>query len=337
MLQFDLVWAFLLLPLPQLVWWLTPAHQERVEAVRAPFFARLAALTGQRGSRGSVVLTRSTTGWVVLLVSWLSLVTALGRPIWLGEPQTTVESARDLMLAVDLSGSMDIEDFVDPAGDRSTRLDGVKEVLGGFIEKRKGDRIGLIVFGAAPFVQVPFTLDTEVTRELLSEATVGMAGDQTAIGDSIGLAVRIFKNSEASNRVLMILTDGNDTGSLVPPLQAAEIAATEGITVYVVGVGDPAAAGEERLNEEVLRAIAERTGGRYFFAGDEGELETIYAELDRLEAIEFESTTYVPRRELFYVPLAVALLAWILFSALAWLRVSRRRPLAVAAGETADA
>ena len=333
MLKFELVWMFLLLPLPVLVWWLVPPHEERVEAVRAPFFETLASLTGNAPSRGAVVLRRPLLGWVVLVIAWLGIVTALARPVWLGEPQTITRSARDLLLAVDLSGSMGIEDFVAPTGDKRSRLNGVQAVLDGFIERRDGDRLGLVVFGAAPFVQVPFTLDTAVTRQLLKESRVGMAGDQTALGDAIGLSVRVFSNSDASNRVLILLTDGNDTGSLVPPLQAAEIAASEGITIYVIGVGDPTEAGEERLNEEVLQAIARRTGGAYFFAGDEVELERIYAELDRLEQIEFESKTFVPERPLFQVPLGVAVLAMILFALIAWWQVALRARAGRAKGE----
>lgn len=323
MLSFELPWMFAALPLPFLVWWLVPAHRERVEALRAPFFEKLVSLTGASPSRGAVVLSRARLGWVVLVVAWLGVVAALAKPVWLGEPETVTKSARDLMLAVDLSGSMAIEDFVDPSGETRARLDGVKSVLDGFIERRQGDRLGLIVFGAAPFIQVPFTLDTDVTRQLLDEASVGMAGDQTALGDAIGLSVRVFSNSEASNRVLVLLTDGNDTGSLVAPLQAAEIAGQEGITVYVVGVGDPTAAGEQRLNEEVLEGVASRTGGRYFFAGDEDALEDIYGELDRLEQIAFESKTFVPKRPLFQIPLGVAVLALMLFAVVAWWRTAR--------------
>lgn len=314
---------FLALPLPFVVWWLLPPHHERIEALRAPFFDKLVSLTGASPSRGAVVLSRGWLRWLVLVVMWLGAVTALAKPVWLGEPQTITKSARDLMLAVDLSGSMAIEDFVDAEGSNHARLDGVKSVLDGFVERRGGDRLGLIVFGAAPFVQVPFTLDTDVTRQLLDEARVGMAGDQTALGDAIGLSVRVFSNSQASNRVLVLLTDGNDTGSLVAPLQAAEIAGQAGITVYVVGVGDPTAAGEQRLNEEVLEGIAARTGGRYFFAEDEAALEDIYAELDRLEQIEFESKTIVPRRSLFPVPLGVAVMALLVFAVVAWWRAAR--------------
>ncbi|MEM7434788.1 MAG: VWA domain-containing protein [Myxococcota bacterium] len=323
MLAFDLPWMFLALPLPLVVLWILPAHHERIEALRAPFFDKLVSLTGASPSRGAVVLSRGKLSWLVLVVTWLGVVAALAKPVWLGEPQTVTKSARDLMLAVDLSGSMAIEDFVDDEGSSHARLDGVKTVLDGFIKRREGDRLGLIVFGAAPFVQVPFTLDTDVTRQLLDEARVGMAGDQTALGDAIGLSVRVFSSSEASNRVLVLLTDGNDTGSLVAPLQAAQIAGQEGITVHVVGVGDPTAAGEQRLNEEVLEGIARRTGGRYFFAEDEAALEDIYAELDRLEEIEFESKTIVPRRSLFSWPLGVSVLALMLFAIVVWWRAAR--------------
>src|SRR5262249_17431390 len=153
---------------------------------------------------------------------------------------------RDLLVAVDLSGSMETKDFTDAAGQTVDRLTAVKQVLDEFLSRRAGDRVGLIVFGNAPFVQAPFPQDLEVGRELLAETRVGMAGPKTAVGDAIGLAVTVFDRSDVPEKVLIVLTDGNDTGSLVPPQKAAEVAKDRGVVIHTVAVGDPRAAGEEK-------------------------------------------------------------------------------------------
>jgi Ca-activated chloride channel family protein len=171
------------------------------------------------------------------------------------------------------------------------------------------------VFGNAAFVQVPFTQDLEATRQLLSETAVRMAGPRTAFGDSIGLGITLFERSEVEQRVMIALTDGNDTGSKVPPAQAAKIAQDNDIVIHVVGVGDPTATGEEKLDEEALGTVASTTGGRYFHASDRVELQEIYAELDRIDTREIEAESYRPRTDLFHWPLATFMTLWILFHA----------------------
>jgi len=178
-------------------------------------------------------------------------------------------------------------------------------VLDDFLTHRQGDRVGLIVFGSAAFVQVPFTDDLEATRQLLDEIQVRMAGPRTAFGDAIGLAITLFERSELDKRVVIALTDGNDTDSRIPPAQAASIAGDNDITIYVVGVGDPTAVGEELLDERALRNVASTTGGRYFHAEDRDTLEQIYAELDRIDEREVETLRHQPRVELYHWPLAV--------------------------------
>src|SRR5262249_13332928 len=159
-------------------------------------------------------------------------------------------------------------DFTDASGAKVDRLTAVKQVLDDFLSRRKGDRVGLIVFGNAPFVQAPFTQDLDVCRELLSEMRVGMAGPKTAMGDAIGLAVTVFDRTTVPERVLIVLTDGNDTGSLIPPQKAADVAKDKKITIHTVAVGDPKAAGEDKLDEEALRRVAQTTGGSYSHAGN---------------------------------------------------------------------
>jgi len=175
------------------------------------------------------------------------------------------------------------------------------------VTRRETDRLGLVLFGNAAFLQVPFTLDHQVFLQLLDEAQIGMAGPQTMLGDAIGLGIKTFEASEADQRVLILLTDGNDTGSRVPPPKAAEIAAQNDIRIYTIGVGDPASAGEAPLDEQTLRQIAEVTGGRYFRANDLAELEAVYSQLDELEPLDFETYSYRPKHELYQWTVAAAL------------------------------
>jgi Ca-activated chloride channel family protein len=258
-----------------------------------------------------VVLRRSLVQKLLAPVVWIAIVTALARPQWVEEPITKIQSARDLMVAVDLSGSMEAEDFSDAQGNRMTRLDAVKRVLDDFIARRKGDRLGLIFFGNAAFLQVPFTQDYETVRLLLDEAQVRMAGPQTMLGDAIGLAIKVFEESDVENRVLILLTDGNDTGSKVPPVKAAEIAKQREITIYTIAIGDPETVGEEKLDIETLQKIAELTGGSYFHANNRDELAQIYQQLDQLEPQQFESLSYRPKRPLFQWPLGLFLVLMI--------------------------
>ena len=262
-------WLLALLPLPLLVWWLVPPHREPRQGLVVPFLPRLAELTGRQPGRGAaVVCAAAGCAFCVLGFCWLCVVLALARPQGIEPPITKTIPVRDLLLAVDLSGSMETKDFTDADGQTVDRLTAVKEVLDDFLARRQGDRVGLIFFGSAAFVQAPFTEDLDVCRELLDEAQVDMAGPQTAFGDAIGLAITVFDRSAVQERVLIALTDGNDTGSQVPPAKAAEIAKDKGIVIHTVAVGDPKAAGEDALDEATLEQVAAATGGLYAHAGD---------------------------------------------------------------------
>src|SRR5215469_7698145 len=252
--MFELAWPWLLLmlPLPILAWWLLPPYPARQASVQIPFFDRLAAATGQTPQRGAVVLRRRAVQMVVAALTWILLVTALARPQWVGNPVTREVSARDLILGIDISGSMDQRDFKTSDGAMLPRLDGVKRVVKEFIARRKGDRVALILFGTRPYVQVPFTQDLQTAQDLLEQTQVGMAGQQTAIGDTIGLAIKTFATSTAKEKLLILLTDGNDTASRVPPQHAADIARQNDLAIYTIGVGDPTAAGEDRVDLPVL-------------------------------------------------------------------------------------
>jgi len=305
MLTFSYPWLFWVLPLPLLIRWLMPAYAEQRQAVRVPFFERLSQSSGAKPADGAVVPRRSVMQALLFIVIWGAAVVALTRPQWLEPPVVREMPTRDLLLAVDLSGSMEAEDFKDKQGQTVDRLSAVKEVLDDFLSRRKGDRVGLLVFGTAAFVQVPFTQDLEVSRQLLRETEVRMAGPKTAFGDAIGLGITLFERSQVEQRVMIALTDGNDTGSKVPPHEAARIAAEREIVIHTVAIGDPASVGEEKLDEEALKQVAEISRGKYFFAGNRDQLESIYTVLDRLETRKVETVSYRPKVDLFHWPLAL--------------------------------
>lgn len=315
MLTLAYPWMLFLLPAPLPVFWFAPAHREERGAVVVPFFQILAGQSGEKPGEGAVVPQGSWWRNILLLGAWACLVLAIARPQWIEPPLTKSVPVRDLLLAVDLSGSMATRDFTDEQGKKTDRLTAVKKVLDDFLSGRKGDRVGLIFFGSAPFVQAPFTEDAGVCRRLLDEAQVGMAGPQTALGDAIGLAITVFDRSEVRERVLIALTDGNDTASNVPPAKAAEIAKDKGIIIHTVAVGDPRAAGEDALDVDTLRKVAGSTGGLYSFANDRSQLSAIYKQLDGLQPHQAQTITHHPRRDIYYWPLLLGLVLTLLHHA----------------------
>jgi Mg-chelatase subunit ChlD len=326
MLTLVYPWLLALVALPLLLRWLLPAYRQTKAGVVVPFFDRLAALTGQQPAAGAVVVKPPLSQQMFLWIVWLSIMLALARPQWLERPMTRTVPTRDLLLAVDLSGSMETQDFANGAGHRVDRLTAVKDVLDAFLARRKGDRVGLIFFGSAAFVQAPFTEDLDACRALLDEAQVRMAGPKTAFGDAIGLALTVFEHDSGErDRVLIALTDGNDTGSQVPPVKAAEIARDRKITIHTVAVGDPTAAGEEKLDEETLKAVAATTGGRYSHANDGAALAEIYAQLDALRTREVQTVSHRPRRELFHWPLGTGMILSLAYHLVWAVRTGRRR------------
>ncbi|WP_439106064.1 vWA domain-containing protein [Congregibacter sp.] len=322
MIEFTLPWSFSLLALPLLVRWLSPPHRESQDSLQVPYFQRLVLLSGETPRSGASVLRRRRLQAAFSILGWCLLVLAAARPEWVGEPISVEKSARDLMLALDLSGSMDARDFSNAQGEQLNRLSAAKEVLTDFAAQRDGDRLGLIVFGNAAYLQAPFTDDIPTWLTLLDESEVAMAGQSTALGDAIGLAISLFRGSETSNRVLVVLTDGNDTGSRVPPKDAATIAAANQVTIYTVAVGDPSTIGEEALDLETLEAIASLTGGTSFQALDTQALQAAYDEINRLEPAQYDSLSYRPRSSLYYVPVGMfailCLIALPLFALQGW-------------------
>jgi Ca-activated chloride channel family protein len=309
----------LALPLPWLLRrLLSPAESAQGAALKVPFLREL-----DRPGRSMRLVHRRWPLWVAC-AAWGLLVAASARPQWLGDPVALPVSGRDLMLAVDLSRSMQEEDFVIQS-QRVNRLTATKWVANDFIARREGDRIGLILFGEQAYLQTPLTFDRETVRTLLNEAQIGLAGRATAIGDALGLAVKRLRETPDGDRVLVLITDGANTAGEVDPLQAAELAAREGLTVYTIGIGADemmvrGLLGRRRVNpsrdldERTLTSIAEMTGGRYFRARDTVELAEIYRLLDQLEPVERDPAVFRPVAALYHWPLAAALLlaGWIL-------------------------
>lgn len=323
MIELAFPWVLVLLPTPWLVWRFVPAHRERVPALRFPFFRQIADAAGAEPQSGSVVLARRRIQMITAILVWVLMVVALARPERVGEPIEVVKAARDVVLAIDISGSMDEHDFVAENGQPVQRLEAVKRVVGRFIEARKGDRIALIVFGAKAFVQAPFTEDLQTVRNLLEQTEVGMAGPHTVIGDAIGLAIRTFEASEIKQRLLILLSDGADTGSRMSPVNAAEIAAQNGVEIYTIGVGDPNVAGAARVDLAALEDIAGRGNGQFFFADDEAGLASVYDRIDEMTPRDVETLTFRPREPLGHWLLAIAVI--LALTALGWLYLSSLR------------
>jgi Ca-activated chloride channel family protein len=324
-LELAYPWLLLLLPLPLLVSRFVPPYKERKGAVQVPFFQRLVELTGAKPSKGAVILQRMLFQKIWLTLAWTLIVLALARPEFVGAPIVKEKSGRDLMVAVDLSGSMQATDFVNPDGDSVDRLVAVKSVLAEFIAQRQQDRLGLVVFGDAAFLQVPFTEDHDAWLTLLNETQIGMAGMSTVLGDAIGLSIKLFENSDTENRVLIALTDGNDTGSKVPPVEAAKVAKKFGVTVYTIAIGDPETSGERALDVETLKRISEITGGAYYQALDREQLQEIYQRITELEPELFESLSYRPRQSLHHYPIAIVASVYMVFFLLMTLLTLRQQ------------
>lgn len=291
MLTLDWPWLLLLLPLPWLVTRYMPPVARQEAALRVPFYQ----WAGGSVSQDKVRHSRGYAARITLWLLWLAVLLSAARPLWVGPPQPQTLSGRDLLLAVDISGSMGTQDMVldDAAVDRLTV---VKQVLADFIARRPGDRLGLILFGSQAYVQVPLTFDHHALSQLLREAQIGFAGKNTAIGDAIGLSIKKLQDRPQQSRVLILLTDGANTGGSVEPLDAASMAAEENIRTYTLGVGAEEMLvgglfGARRVNpsadldEETLKTIANTTGGRYFRARNTQELQQIYLILDRKSVV----------------------------------------------------
>ncbi len=319
MIEWIWPYAFALLPLPLLARWLWRSAVESQAALTVP---SLDAFRLQSESATERPARRFPLRMLLLWAVWLALVTAAARPEWTGDPVLLPTSGRDLMLAVDISGSMGTEDM-ELDGQLADRLSVVKSVVADFIGARQGDRMGLILFGTNAYLQAPLTFDLQTVDRLLTEAPVGIAGGKTAIGDAIGLAVKRLRQRPQSDRVLILLTDGANNVGEVAPAKAAELAAGEDIRIYTIGVGAdemrmPGIFGSfgsrivnpsSDLDEETLTRIAETTDGRYFRARSTAGLSEVYTIIDALEPVEQDPETFRPVAALYYWPMGIA---WLL-------------------------
>ncbi|MCA0906684.1 VWA domain-containing protein [Ruegeria marisrubri] len=322
MFSFSAPWVFLLLPLPLLVYAIAPARRETTMSIRIPFFRRVAQAAGVEPQSGSMIRTRARLQTASAALIWILLVLALARPERLGDPVVMEKSARDVVLALDISGSMDQRDFQTGSGAPVQRLEAVKEVLRQFISERDGDRMALIIFGTRAFIQAPFTEDLNSLKGFLDQTQVGMAGPNTALGDAIGLGIRTFESSEVDQRLMIVLSDGADTSSRMTPVNASAIAAEKNVVVYTIGVGDPNATGEDRVDLQALKDIADRTGGEYFFADDATALEQTYERIDSLNPRMVETQSYRPKQSLAHIPLLIALI--VILVSMTWFHFSQR-------------
>lgn len=330
MFDFAWPWMMLLLPFPWLVWRFMPPATGLMQGVLfAPFTSayqrdnETTVLVGARGNRG-------LRFWGAVFC-WLLLMLAVARPQWLGDPIELPETGRNLLLAVDVSGSMEIVDMDDG---RSNRLDVVKQVAGDFIQRREGDRIGLILFGTQAYLQAPLTFDHATVNTLLQETVIGIAGKETAIGDAIGMALKRLRHANGET-VLVLLTDGANTAGQVNPRKAAELARQQNLRVYTIGVGgnpremrgffgmqmmNPAS----DLDEETLQAIADMTGGQYFRATDRKTLADIYHQLDKIEPVLKGNRLVRPVTELYNWPLGMSLALSFVLAIIVWRKETSR-------------
>ena len=317
MLEWIWPWCVLLLPLPWIVRIMLSAYQARPAAIVVPFFDDLASLSMEQSRPGFVQI-------VLLVVTLFLIVAALARPVWYGEPIDIPTSGRDLLMAIDISDSMRIDDMkVDDSN--VMRIDIVKSIASEFIQNRESDRIGLILFGQQAYLQTPLTFDRKSVITELNEALPGFAGSSTAIGDAMGLAISLLRDRPTESRVLILLSDGSNTyGS--DPLSAMSVASEAEIKIHTIAIGALTHVGKNvtgqeikinpsrDLDEQSLAAIADTTGGRYFRAHNTEELATIYATIDELEPAPAKEFVR-PQKSLYHWPLAAALVCAILLTA----------------------
>lgn len=319
-------WLLLAVPLPWLLRAVLPPLRDAGPALRVPWSGRLAGIAG---APAAALRTQGMPGLAWL--AWSLLCLAAARPLAWGETVQPAHASRELMLAVDLSASMGERDML-VGGEVVDRLTAAKAVIADFLERRAGDRVGLLVFGRGAYVLAPATADLDTVRDQLLDTQVALAGRETAIGDAIGLGVKRLQAREAGDRVLVLLTDGVNTAGVLDPMKAAAIARDEGVRIHTIafgGQGEELAvfgfrlpSGGSEIDEAALAAIAETTGGRSFRARDTEALAGIYAEIDRIEPVQAPGEALRPRLERYHWPLALALAVALLAAASAL----RRRP-----------
>ncbi len=314
MIQFAFLWAFILLPLPLIIWLAQKNREPELSPIRTPLFESWQAMQAKESTDKPGFITT-----LLFILTWLCLVLAAAKPQWVDEPIELPTSGRDLLLSIDVSGSMQEEDLK-LRGKPVNRLKVVKSIISDFIKQRDGDRIGLVLFGENAYLQTPLTFDLKTVQYMLDETEIGLAGEaRTAIGDGIGLSVKRLRERPEQNRVLILLTDGRNNSGELEPIEAARLARHAGVKIYTIGVGadevirrslfgtrkvNPSA----ELDEKTLTQVAQITGGRYFRARSTEDLAKIYDILDQLEPVEDKPEVYRPVIELYYLPATLSLI-----------------------------
>ncbi len=317
----------LALPLPFLIYWLAPAYRTIEPALKVPFFLMLAKALGEEPTKGAHQLNSRPWQKSLRYLAWVCVVIALTQPQRLGPPQVREQFGRDVMVVVDLSGSMAEPDFQSPTGEEISRLAAAKQVLSEFAKQREGDRLGLILFGDAAFVQTPFTADHNAWLTLLEQTDVAMAGQSTHLGDAIGLAIKVFEDQRdevAKQKVAIVLTDGNDNGSFVAPIDAAKVAKAKQVRIHVIAMGDPQTVGEQAIDMQTIKQIASQSGGQAFQALNRDELSAAYEAINQLEPTLYQSTTFRTKVSLHHYFLMLVVVIHLVAFALATL-VKRRQ------------
>jgi Ca-activated chloride channel homolog len=320
--MFELVWPWVLitLPLPWFVWrFIPPAISiQQSSILHIPFFNEIEQCLEKHTKKYLKNTFWGNKRRVLALLIWIVLVLAASNPRWVGEPQYISQSGRDLMLAVDLSSSMSIPDMIIDHK-QVERLDAIKAVANNFISHRTGDRIGLILFGSKAYLQTPLTYDLSTVKAMLNDASIGLAGNLTSIGDAIGLAIKHLSQSELGNRVLILLTDGSNNSGSIEPLEAARMAAQQHIRIYTIGVGseNPGRQGlmglqkliaKDQLDVATLQSIANETGGLFFQVTDIPSLQLAYKQLDQIEPVPSGHIIYTKKIDLYPWFLSLALI-----------------------------
>ncbi|CAM3031188.1 BatA [Legionella steigerwaltii] len=324
-------WMLILLPIPLLLWFLIPRAKVHLPAaLKVPFFTAMIHIADQEKRSVS-----AQSSLIVPAVVWLLLVIALAGPRWIGPPKPIEREGFNIMLALDLSGSMEIPDML-LHGRPVSRLSVVKSAAEQFVRDRSGDKIGLILFGTRAYLQTPLTYDRHTILLRLEDATAGLAGKTTSIGDAVGLAVKRLNDVPKEGRILILLTDGANNSGVLAPLKAAELAKEEGIKIYTIGLGSEAESralvgdfimqnASADLDEETLQKMSDMTGGRYFRATDTETLHSIYKTINELETVSQEQATVRPQKEYYPWFVGVALLlcfSWLIGKADLTLKVN---------------
>lgn len=310
-------WVYLLFPLPWIIWRYSHSLNNKFSlALKLPFFNNIKSLINQYE-----VSSWGINGRIIFGVIWALMLVAFSGPHWIGEPQPLAKEARNIMLVLDLSGSMDLPDMV-INNQAVSRFTVVQKTAEEFVNARKNDRIGLILFGTRAYLQTPLTFDRRSVLLRLEDATVGLAGQTTSIGDALGLAVKRLQNVPSKGRIIILLTDGANNSGVLSPLKAASLAKLDGIKVYTIGLSrnnrNPLSQlfdfpGDSNLDETSLKKVAQITGGKYFRATDRKSLDKIYLTINQLEPIKQKHSTLRPKKEYYPWPLGLSFFLLLLF------------------------